>query len=469
MLKEELTGLLAPYGQEHLLRFWDELSEDERKALAEDIRSVDWKQATAWFRQVAGGAATALPQGELTPAPYQPLTPPVGQEKFYADCRAEGERLLREGKVAAFTVAGGQGTRLGYDGPKGTYKFTILQNKSLFQYFAETLRSWQRKYQTTICWYIMTSPANNQDTVDFFQQHCFFGLQPENVKFFIQGVLPVFSPEGKALLADKFHVSLAANGHGGSFTALRDSGALADMASRGVEILTYWQVDNPLVAFCDTLFLGMHRLTGSEMSSRALIKRDAMEKLGHFCLLDGRTTIIEYSDMPKSLLEATDADGRLTYRAGSPAIHVIDRQFVERLTDGSLNLPPHRAQKKISFIDEHGEKVIPTAPNAVKLELFLFDALPLTKKALILEGDRETQFSPIKNAAGQDSPDSCRAAMLARDCQWLEEAGIAVPRRTDGTPDVTVEISPLAAVCPEDLAKLSLAPLQPGEKRYIAG
>jgi len=388
---------------------------------------------------------------QLQPAPYTPLEPATAADKGYqATCRERGQNLLKGGKLAGFTVAGGQGTRLGYDGPKGTFAFTALRKATLFQFFAESILRYQEKFSCALPWYIMTSPANDQATRKFFTKQKYFGLSPDNLMFFTQGTLPAFDLEGKAILSAPDSLALSANGHGGSFAALKDSGALEDMQRRGVSILSYWQVDNPLVKLFDPLFIGMHDLTGSEMSSRALIKRDPMEKLGHFCRLDKRTIIVEYSDMPEKLLYETDASGMLRYRAGSPAIHLLSCEFIQRLTNGSLDFQPHRALKKVPFVDDSGLEQNPSQPNAIKLEFFLFDALPLAKNPLIFAADRREQFAPIKNASGADSAESCRAALLERCANWFDQAGKPFPRKSDGSPDAIVEISPRRCVDTED-------------------
>ena len=455
--KNDLLKTLEPFGQEHLLMFWEQLNDAERRHLGAQIQSVDWAQVSQWLAAVLpAGGASAVPFERLEPAPYMPLQPQDSiQRRQLQEARAHGEELLRAGRVGCFTVAGGQGTRLGYNGPKGTYCFSPLRNASLFEYFALAIQCNQRKYGTILPWYIMCSPANLADTVEFFLQHKYFGLAADNVRFFEQGTLPGFDRDGKALLQTPGDLTSFANGHGGALAAIHDSGTLDDMKRRGIDFLSYWQVDNPLVATADPLFLGLHALTGSEMSSRALIKRDAKEKLGHFCRLDGRTVIIEYSDMPDPLLQRRDPDGRLTFRAGSPAIHVLSRSFIERLTHGgTLHLQPHRADKKISHVDRHGVQIIPDAPNGIKLEFFIFDALPLAQNPLILEADRAEQFAAIKNAFGQDSPDSCRAALADRTAKWLEAVGVHVPRTPDGALDATIEISPRLATAPEDLLPL---------------
>lgn len=454
--RQDLEHLLAPYGQEHLLRFWDQLTESERERLAAQILSIDWPQVIKWSHDALSETGpTAIPFERLTPAPYVSLQPKNGQEaERLRQATEAGEALLRAGKVACFTVAGGQGTRLGFDAPKGTYCFSPLRNKSLFQYFAEAIQRNQDKYSTILPWYIMTSPANHDDTMRYFEHNQYFGLSAENVRFFIQGTLPGFSLDGKVLMASQSSLALFANGHGGTFAALRDSGILDDLEARGVEYLSYWQVDNPMVTVCDPLFIGLHHLTGSEMSSRCLVKRDAMEKLGHFTLLDGRLMIVEYSDMPKELLERRDDDGQLTFRPGSPAIHILSREFIRRLTQGTFALKPHRANKKIQYVNETGCLVTPDAPNGVKLEFFIFDALPLAQHPLILEADRTEEFAAIKNATGNDSPQSCREALLERTTRWLEAAGVQIPRDATGKPGATVEISLRRAVCAADVISL---------------
>lgn len=453
---DKLKGILAPYGQTHLLRFWEQLTPTGRDQLGDQICSIDWGQVSRWIQAALSDVGTtAIPFERLTPAPYISLHPEQAKDADrLQEARATGETLLRAGKVACFTVAGGQGTRLGYDAPKGTYCFSPIRNKSLFQYFAEAILRNQEKYATTLPWYIMTSPANHADTIQFFEKHSYFGLLQQNVRFFIQGTLPGFDQDGKALLAAQDNLALFANGHGGTFAALKDSGTLDDLEARGIDYLAYWQVDNPMVTVCDPLFIGLHHLTGSEMSSRCLIKRDAMEKLGHFTLLDGKLMIVEYSDMPKELLEQRDADGRLTFRPGSPAIHILSRSFIRRLTDGVFALKPHRANKKISYVDDQGALVQPASPNGIKLEFFIFDALPLAHNPLILEADRDEEFAAIKNAEGNDSPESCRNALRERTAKWLEQAGVKIPRKADGTPDATIEISLRRAVCAEDVAEL---------------
>jgi len=271
-------------------------------------------------------------------------------------------------------------------------------------------------------------------------------LPAADIHFFQQGMLPAFDFQGQALLSDQGNLALSANGHGGSFAALHDSGALEDMRRRGLDYVSYWQVDNPLVTLFDPLFLGLHEITGSEISSRALIKRDYREKLGHFCLLEDKTIVVEYSDMPEELLLQTDHEQNLRFRAGSPAIHLLNREFIERLTANQEDFQPHRAEKKVPCLAADGTQINPDRANAIKLEFFLFDAIPLARNPLILAADRDEQFAPIKNASGEDSPDSCRAALHSRSQRWLQEVGFSLPTTTG-----QLEISPRLAVEANDL------------------
>lgn len=226
------------------------------------------------------------------------------------------------------------------------------------------------------------------------------------------------------------------------------------MEDEGTNIISYFQVDNPLIKMTNPLFIGLHDLENAEMSAVMLAKTNAYEKLGNFCVSNGRLNIIEYSDLPKELAEKTDASGKLCYIAGSPAIHLISRDFIGRLTSGGeLKLPWHRADKKIPFIDANGNPATPAEPNGVKLESFIFDALPLAGRTMVLECDRNEVFAPTKNPTGVDSVESCRAMLIERDAKRLEKAGVCVARKADGSVDALIEISPALILDEEDAAK----------------
>ena len=444
-----VRSMLEKHGQAHLLRFFGELPESQQQVLLEQIAAIDFDQLDRWVDAYVRKAPTVDLSGKIEPPPIvQPKNSPE-----IAAAKKKGQELIAAGKVAAFVVAGGQGTRLGYEGPKGCLESTPVTKKPLFRVFAEQILAASHRGKCIIPWYIMTSPANDVATKAFFRQNNYFGLNARDVFFLVQGAMPAIALDGKVLLASKGELALSPNGHGGSLLALRKSGALEDMAKRGVEFISYFQVDNPLIHCVDPLFIGLHAQAKAEMSAKALPKRDPMEKLGNFCLVNGKTTVIEYSDLPEELARACNSDGRLRFSAGSIAIHVLSRSFVERLTAaGDCGLPLHRAVKKVPFVDAAGNVVKPEQPNAVKLEMFVFDALPLASATVILETLRSEEFSPIKNATGEDSLATSLHAQVRRTAAWLEAAGIAVPRDADGQVAAALEISPLFADSAEELA-----------------
>src|SRR5215204_3673633 len=347
-----LREQLAAIDQQQVLRFFDRLSESGKENLRRQLLALDLDEIDELAeRHVRHKAGFALPK-EIQPVKMYPRRPAPGQEKLYADANARGLELLKAGKVGAFLVAGGQGTRLGYDGPKGEYPVTPIKSKPLFQVFSEQLLAHSRDFGKPIPWYVMTSDVNDAPTRSFFQKNAYFGYDPSNIVFFQQGMMPAFATDGRLLLAEQDSLALSPDGHGGSLRALKVSGALDDMRRRGVEHLSYFQVDNPLVHIIDPLFLGLHDITGSEMSSKTVPKAGPLEKVGNFVMGDGVLQVIEYSDLPEELAKQTNADGSLKFNAGSIAIHALRVSFIERLNAaGRLELPWHRADKKVAHID----------------------------------------------------------------------------------------------------------------------
>lgn len=446
------------HGQDSVLRFWNDLKPAQREQLEQQLAAIDWSRIDEWIATyVTGTGGMVVPQN-LEPAPYYPALPRNGAEATrYAEAVRVGEGLLAAGKIAAFTVAGGQGTRLGFDAPKGTFPVGPISERSLFQIFAESLLRHGQIHGHAIPWYIMTSPVNDADTREYFAANGNFGLDPANIMYFIQGTMPAFDFAGNLLLGDVDSLALSPDGHGGSLKALYASGAIADMARRGVEHISYFQVDNPLVSVVDPLFLGLHHLDQSDMSSRTLLKNDPFEKVGCFCVGEGKTQVVEYSDLPAELATARDAAGGLRFIAGSPAIHVISRAFVERLNaGGGFALPFHRAVKKIPHVDATGALVEPATPNGVKLETFVFDALPLAERTMILEALREEEFGPVKNKTGVDSVDSARRLLQEKYARWFASRGIDLPRQADGELALRVEIAPRRYVTLADFATARL-------------
>ena len=451
---------LAAAGQTHLLAHAATLDEADQHRLLTQIEGIDWPEVARLIRSHVQGKPSFALQGDITGAPAYPAEPHTDElREKYQLARETGERMIREGRIAAFCVAGGQGSRLGWDGPKGTFPASPIRDATLFQLFAEQLLKLRAKYGAVVPFYVMTSPINHEATADFFREHHCFGLNPDDVMLFPQAMMPAIDmATGKCLLAGPDELALSPNGHGGSLKALHTSGALADMERRGIRHLSYVQVDNPLVKVVDPLFIGLHKLDAAQMSSKSLPKRDAKEKVGNFALVNGKMSVIEYSNMPDELAEKTHADGSLVFNAGSIAIHVIAVEFIKSINTSAdgFALPWNRAEKKVAFWDGHGI-VEPASPNAVKLETFVFDALPMCENSIVLETVREEEFGPIKNAdsaAGQpiaqDSPASSKLLQVERAKRWLEKAGVRCAC------DAVVELKPTTAVEPSDLDSLDL-------------
>ncbi len=458
---------LRSRGQDHVLHWWDDLGPGERERLLDDLESIPWDVLDKLIPTHVLSKPNTVLVGELKPATVYPQMPRPDQLHLYEEAIRIGRDRLTGGKVAALTVAGGQGTRLGFAGPKGAVPVTPLSEKTLFQLFAEMIFAARRRYGASIPWYIMTSPANHAPSVEYLTTNDFFGLPRRDVFLFAQGTLPAFGFTGRLLLEEKHRLALAPDGHGGVLKALLVSGALADMQSRGVETISYFQIDNPLVRPFDPLFIGLHALTRSEMSTKVARKADDLERVGNVCLRDGRLTVIEYSEFPESYARERNPDGSRRFDSGNLAIHLLDVDFVRRITGRSFLY--RRAEKAVPWIDDTGSPVSPSTPNAVKLETFIFDALPLARNSLVLEVDRTEEFSPVKNLTGVDSLESAKRDQVRRACRWLATVGASIPHKGNGEPNVTVEISPLFALDAEELGtkKDQIPVLKPGGVVYL--
>ncbi|MEP6640879.1 MAG: UTP--glucose-1-phosphate uridylyltransferase [Gaiellales bacterium] len=437
----QLRAALAEHGQEQLLRFWDDLDGDGRARLERDLRALDLDLLDELVVTLVQDAQPPIDVEGLEPA--LPAPPPSPQDI------AEGEAALRRGKVAVVIVAGGQGTRLGFDGPKGSYPIGPVTDRSLFQIHCEKIAALGVRHGRTPPLYVMTSDENHEATDRFLAEHRRFGLP--HLKLFRQGTMPaVAASTGAVLLAERDRVALSPDGHGGTLRALERGGCLDDMGDHGVDTVFYLQVDNPMVAIADPGFVGAHRRAGADVSSKVVRKRDPAEKVGVVAERRGRQLVIEYSDLPASLADMRRADGSLAYSAGSIALHVFRLGFVANLAR-SAELPFHRARKQVPYVDEHGNRVEPVLANAIKFEQFIFDTLPLARRSLIIETSRTAEFEPLKNATGSSSPESVRRRLSDAAADLLEAVGAVVARRTDGSAAVPIELSPLIAADPADL------------------
>ena len=440
MKYEEAEKLVKKCGQEHVLAWWKKLNKAERESLLEQIAKLEPKSLAYCKDALARGAD--IPDSSKGKAPKVAVL----KGKKLAEAVAAGEKELRAGRVAALLVAGGQGSRLGYDGPKGCYSIGPITGAPLFYFHARKILARTIRYGATIPFYVMTSEANNAATVKCFEENDYFGLNPDDVFFFTQGMWPGMTKDGKIILDAPGHIFMSPDGHGGLLAALKRSGALDDMKRRGIRSVFFFQVDNPLVEIADPAFVGYHVLERSEYSLKLCAKRDPFEKVGMPMLVGGRYRMVEYTEMTKEQC-LRKKGGKLYYLYGSPAIHVFDRAFLAR--EAAKAMPLHLAFKKIPYV-AGGKVVKPAEPNGYKFEKFIFDILPNARRAAFLAFAQKDEFSPVKNAEGNDSPATCRADMRAKWARMLAAAGVKVPE------SMPLEIDPAYALDADDLVRRGL-------------
>ena len=451
----ELLDRLHAHGQEHVLTGCDTLSPERRVTFVAELAALDFAELAALFAKRSDPSAVLPSRDRLRPIPV---------DEPADSARVVGENALRRGELAALVVAGGQGTRLGFDKPKGLFPVGPVSGATLFRIHAEKVLALSRRYGRPVPLLVMTSHATHAETVAYFAVERNFGLDREAVQFFQQGTMPALDlATGKLLLDGPGKLCLSPNGHGGTLTALADSGLLAKLTASGIRHVHYFQVDNPLVNVGDPAFLGRHIETAAEVSSKVVFKENPAEKVGVLALVDCKCGIVEYSDMPAEMAAERAADGSLAFKAGNPAIHLFAVDFLERVTTGRQRLAFHVARKKVPHWDATtGETVTPDTENALKFELFVFDALPLADRWLAVRTARTDEFAPLKNATGADSLATCQAGMIARARRWLTAAGATV---ADG---VAVEISPAFALDADELNGKVTAGTAVDTPRYFA-
>jgi UDP-N-acetylglucosamine/UDP-N-acetylgalactosamine diphosphorylase len=468
-IPQALAQRLQSFGQEHLLRWWDDLNDEERRILQEQIEAVDFETVADHYN--SNRDATEVSEDRERASRAEPPTKLVrlpcsdAERSVWEAAEIRGQEILAAGKVGAILVAGGQGSRLNFHHPKGMFPIGPVSEASLFQIFAEQLLATSRRAGVTIPYYIMTSDSTHEETVQFFESRSHFGLDPQNVFFFRQGNMPAIDIQtGRLLLSEKGQLALSPNGHGGILEALSQAGLLSQMREAGIEYLYYHQVDNPTAIVCDPAFLGLHAKHGSELSTKVVSKRDPSEPMGVVVDVDGQTQIIEYSHLTTEAANAVDDSGSLNMWAGNTAIHLINRALLDRLIADKVELPYRLAAKYVPHLDETGKQTQQSdgaRPNAYKFERFIFDVLPLATTSLVVEADRAREFNPVKNATGGDTPETAKAAMLAIDKARLQMAGADI---RNGVP---IEISPLFALDDEQLKEKIPAGTRFQSKEYL--
>jgi UDP-N-acetylglucosamine/UDP-N-acetylgalactosamine diphosphorylase len=451
--KNALLSQLRPAGQEHLVAFWDRLDEPQRRRLAGQIAQIDWN-LLARLRGRRSDTATD-DKAHYAALAARAASPPAiqlsGQGPFTRQQAIErGQAALRSGEVGMILVAGGLGTRLGFDQPKGMFEVGPLSKRCLFAILIDQLRAVARRHATSIPLYLMTSPATDAATRDFFREQGNFGLTAGELRPFCQATMWALDDRGeKILLEAPDSLFLGPDGHGGMLQALASSGCLADVRDRGIKYLFYGQVDNPLLSVCDPYLIGCHILSQSQMTTQVAKKRDPLERVGNVVSIDGRVHIIEYSDLPEPAARQTNPDGSLKLWAGNLAVHVFDVDFLAAAAADPDALPFHTALKKVPTLDAAGNQVEPDKPNAIRFERFIFDLLPRAEHALVVEADPAEAFAPVKNADGEktDTPAAAKGAMIALHRRWLRDAGMQIAE------NVAVEINPLWALDAGEIAR----------------
>ena len=401
--KQEVIEILKQYNQEHIIKFLERLDEEKQNTLIKQIQNIDFHQITELYNNTK--KEIEFKEGKIEPLKYldKAKLTDIQRKKF----DELGEAIIRAGEYAVVTMAGGQGTRLGHQGPKGTFKLDVYgKGKYLFEILTENLKEANQKYGVTIPWYIMTSKDNNAETVTFLEKNNYFGYDKNYVTIFKQSELPLVNEDGKLLIGKDYMIKEASDGNGGTYSSLRASGCLAEMKEKGIKWIFIGGVDNVLLKMADVTLLGMAKDKNVQIASKSIEKANPFEKVGVFGKMNGHPKVIEYTELPKRMAEQKDRNGELKYGESHIMCNLYTIEAIEKISKESLMY--HSAHKKNSYIDEDGKEKIPEEPNSYKFESFIFDAFELFDDIAILRGKREDDFAPVKNKEGADSPKTAK-------------------------------------------------------------
>ena len=400
---QDTIDLLKMYNQEHIIKLLEKLDEDKKQVLIDQISKIDFHQLKELYDNTK--KEIEIKENKIEPLPY--LDKKKLSEEQKEEFQRLGEAILEKGEYAVVTMAGGQGTRLGHSGPKGTFKLDVYgKGKYLFEILAENLKEANQKYGKIIPWYIMTSKENNAETIEFMEKHNYFGYDKDLVRFFKQSELPLLDVNGKLLVGKDMRIKEASDGNGGTYSSLRASGCLAEMKEKGIKWVFIGGVDNALLKMADTILLGMAIDKKVQIASKSIVKANPHERVGVFAKMNGHPKVIEYSEMPEKMAEEVDSDGELKYGEAHIMCNLYTIEAIEKISKETLIY--HSAFKKNSYIDENGKEVIPQEENSYKFESFIFDAFELFDDIAILRGKREDDFAPVKNKEGVDSPKTAK-------------------------------------------------------------
>ena len=397
-MNKELKELLKKHNQEHLIKQYERLDDEKKKLFLADLETIDFDFIESLYNK----NEETNDNDEITPIDYYDKDK-LDNYNYYENI---GVEAIKDGKLAVVTMAGGQGTRLGHDGPKGTFDIGLDSHKSLFELLCDTLKEAQKKYDVTIPWYIMTSKENNEKTVEFFKEHNYFDYP--KVEFFIQEVLPMVSDkDGKIIINEDGLIKMAANGHGGIYESLVKKQITDEMKKNGIEWVFIGGIDNCLLNMVDPILMGLTIDKNLPLASKSVVKSSPEENTGVFCKRNGKPSIVEYTEITDEMARA-EKNGELLYGEANILSHLFKLDFIEKISDKKL--PYHIAHKKTNYIDEDGNLIKPDKPNAYKFESFLFDAFKEADDMVVLRVKREEEFAPVKNndSAEVDCPRTAR-------------------------------------------------------------
>lgn len=402
---EEYEKILKENNQEHILEYMKKADEAQKEKMINEIKKINFKQLKELYN-VSKSLENNEKAIESHIIEHVKFTDKYKMpEEKYNELKEIGEKVIKNNEYAVVTMAGGQGTRLGHKGPKGTYVLNIKpEPKSLFEIITGGLKEANKKYKITLNWYIMTSTENHDETFEFFEKNNYFGYPKKSVMFFNQGNLPLLSEDGKLLVDDKLNIKFATDGNGCIYKSMAKDGVLKDMKEKGIKWIFIGAVDNALLNMCDPILLGLTIKDGNEIGSKSVVKLNPHEKVGVFCKKDGKPGVIEYSELPEEMAEEKDEDGELLFGESHIMCNLYSFDALEKIS--KQNLPYHSAHKKADYLDLDGNYIKATEPNAYKYEAFIFDGFNYFDNISILRGRREEDFAPVKNASGVDSPET---------------------------------------------------------------
>ena len=393
--------ILKANNQEHLLNYLKMANENGKKELIKEIENINFDELKELYKISKKDKEKALESQLIEHIKF------VDKYKMNEDdfnkYKEAGEKIIKNGEYAVVTMAGGQGTRLGHNGPKGTFLLDVKPKpKYLFEILADGIKRANEKYEVTLNWYIMTSTENNKKTEEFFEEHNYFAYPKDKIKFFKQGNLPLISEDGKLLVDENLHIKYAADGNGCIYKSMRLDGVLDDMKQKGIKWVFIGAVDNALLNMVDPILLGLTSCDGNQIGSKSVVKRSPEEPVGVFCKRNGKPGVIEYTELPTEMAHEVDEEGELLFGESHIMCNLYSIDALDKISKEKL--PYHSAHKKAPYMNEKGEFVKVTKPNAYKYEAFIFDGFTYFDNISILRGRRNEDFAPVKNTEGPDSP-----------------------------------------------------------------